>query len=57
MDSSVIIVIKSAFDMLILTLQEYYENFLAHLFDCIKNNINAYSEKVLISYSYSYEWV
>lgn len=55
MDSSVIIVIKSAFDMLILTLQEYYENFLAHLFDCIKNNINAYSEKVLISYSYSYE--
>ena len=52
MDSSVIIVTKSAFDMLILTLQEYHENFLAYLFDCIKNNINAYSEKVLISYSY-----
>ena len=52
MDSSVIIVTKSAFDILILTLQEYHENFLTYLFDCIKNIINAYSEKVLISYSY-----
>ena len=52
MDISAIIVTISAYDMLILTLQEYYEKFLAHLFDCIKNNINAYSEKVLISYSY-----